>query len=357
MKILILTGRFGLGHYSVSEAIKQEINNTNSNIEVEIIDILDYLMPKASELIYKSFNVLVTKWSNLYNFINTNNEENNIKTFNYIFVKKIDKLLEEYKPNIIISTLPISSQYISKYKSIKKSNIPLFTFITDISSHNEWIHKNTDFYFVGDISIKRSLINKGISESKIIVTGIPVKQQFKNNVIEFNKKKTKEILIMGGGLGLISFNEDLFNKLNNEKDIKTTIITGNNRSMYEELKSKYKNINVIGYTNKINEYMRNADLIVSKSGGITLFEAIYSETPIYVVNPFLMQEVKNARFIEERGIGQVVWNEKADITDDILSIINDDESIEIMKNNMKKIKENVNQEEILRIINRFGKEA
>ena len=51
------------------------------------------------------------------------------------------------------------------------------------------------------------------------------------------------------------------------------------------------------YTNKINEYMRNADLIVSKSGGITLFEAIYSETPIYVVNPFLMQEVKNARFI------------------------------------------------------------
>lgn len=357
MKILILTGRFGLGHYSVSEAIKQEINNTNSNIEVEIIDILDYLMPKASELIYKSFNVLVTKWSNLYNFINTNNEENNIKTFNYIFVKKIDKLLEEYKPNIIISTLPISSQYISKYKSIKKSNIPLFTFITDISSHNEWIHKNTDFYFVGDISIKRSLINKGISESKIIVTGIPVKQQFKNNVIEFNKKKTKEILIMGGGLGLISFSEDLFNKLNNEKDIKTTIITGNNRSMYEELKSKYKNINVIGYTNKINEYMRNADLIVSKSGGITLFEAIYSETPIYVVNPFLMQEVKNARFIEERGIGQVVWNEKADITDDILSIINDDESIEIMKNNMKKIKENVNQEEILRIINRFGKEA
>ena len=357
MKILILTGRFGLGHYSVSEAIKQEINNTDSKIEVEIIDILEYLMPKASELIYKSFNVLVTKWSNLYNFINTNNEENNIKTFNYIFVKKIDKLLEEYKPNIIISTLPISSQYISKYKSIKKSNIPLFTFITDISSHNEWIHKNTDFYFVGDISIKRSLINKGISESKIIVTGIPVKQQFKNNVIEFNKKKTKEILIMGGGLGLISFNEDLFNKLNNEKDIKTTIITGNNRSMYEELKSKYKNINVIGYTNKINEYMRNADLIVSKSGGITLFEAIYSETPIYVVNPFLMQEVKNARFIEERGIGQVVWNEKDDITDDILSIINDDESIEIMKNNMKKIKENVNQEEILRIINRFGKEA
>ena len=244
MKILILTARFEIGHYSVSEAIKQEINNTDSKIEVEIIDILEYLMPKASELIYKSFNVLVTKWANLYNFINTNNEDNNIKTFNYMFVKKIDRLFEEVKPDIVISTLPISSQYISKYKAIKKVNIPLFTFITDISSHNEWIHKNTDFYFVGDIIIKKSLINKGINEDKIIITGIPVKQQFKNNIIEFDKTKKKEILIMGGGLGLISFNEELFEKLNNENNIKTTIITGNNRKMYEQLKGKYKNINI-----------------------------------------------------------------------------------------------------------------
>ena len=145
--------------------------------------------------------------------------------------------------------------------------------------------------------------------------------------------------------------------IDNENNIKTTIITGNNRKMYEQLKGKYKNINIVGYTNKISEYMKNSDLIVSKSGGITLFEAIYSETPIYVINPFLMQEVKNARFIEERKIGQVIWNENIDITDDILSLINNDEAITMMKNNMKSIKKNINQEEILSIIDRFKKEA
>ena len=357
MKILILTGRFGLGHYSVSEAIKQEINNTDSKIEVEIIDILEYLMPKASELIYKSFNVLVTKWSNLYNFVNINNEDNNIKTFNYFFVKGLDRLFLEFNPDIVISTLPISSQYISKYKSLKKSNIPLFTFITDISSHSEWIHKNTDFYFVGDISIKKSLIDKGIDENKIIVSGIPVKQGFKDKIIKFDKNKSKEILIMGGGLGLISFNKNLFESLNNEKNIKTTVITGNNKKMFEQLKSKYKNIEVLGYTNKIDFYMKRADLIISKSGGITLFEAIYSETPIYVVNPFLLQEVKNAKFIEKRKIGQVVWNEEMDIAKDILSLINDDKAILKMKSNMKKVKENINQEEILSVIEQFKKEA
>ena len=357
MKILILTGKFGMGHYSVSEAIGQEISSRDSNIEVSIVDILDYLMPTASKILYKSFNTLVTKWSNLYNFVNINNEDNNIKTFNYFFVKGLDRLFLEFNPDIVISTLPISSQYISKYKSLEKSNIPLFTFITDISSHSEWIHKNTDFYFVGDISIKKSLIDKGIDENKIIVSGIPVKQGFKDKIIKFDKNKSKEILIMGGGLGLISFNKNLFESLNNEKNIKTTVITGNNKKMFEQLKSKYKNIEVLGYTNKIDFYMKRADLIISKSGGITLFEAIYSETPIYVVNPFLLQEVKNAKFIEKRKIGQVVWNEEMDIAKDILSLINDDKAILKMKSNMKKVKENINQEEILSVIEQFKKEA
>ncbi|WP_133013733.1 MGDG synthase family glycosyltransferase [Clostridium cuniculi] len=357
MKILILTGKFGMGHYSVSEAIGQEISSRDSNIEVSIVDILDYLMPTASKILYKSFNTLVTKWSNLYNFVNINNEDNNIKTFNYFFVKGLDRLFLEFNPDIVISTLPISSQYISKYKSLKKSNIPLFTFITDISSHSEWIHNNTDFYFVGDISIKKSLIDKGIDENKIIVSGIPVKQGFKDKIIKFDKNKSKEILIMGGGLGLISFNKNLFESLNNEKNIKTTVITGNNKKMFEQLKSKYKNIEVLGYTNKIDFYMKRADLIISKSGGITLFEAIYSETPIYVVNPFLLQEVKNAKFIEKRKIGQVVWNEEMDIAKDILSLINDDKAILKMKSNMKKVKENINQEEILSVIEQFKKEA
>ena len=357
MKILILTGKFGMGHYSVSEAIGQEISSRDSNIEVSIVDILDYLMPTASKILYKSFNTLVTKWSNLYNFVNINNEDNNIKTFNYFFVKGLDRLFLEFNPDIVISTLPISSQYISKYKSLKKSNIPLFTFITDISSHSEWIHKNTDFYFVGDISIKKSLIDKGIDENKIIVSGIPVKQGFKDKIIKFDKNKSKEILIMGGGLGLISFNKNLFESLNNEKNIKTTVITGNNKKMFEQFKSKYKNIEVLGYTNKIDFYMKRADLIISKSGGITLFEAIYSETPIYVVNPFLLQEVKNAKFIEKRKIGQVVWNEEMDIAKDILSLINDDKAILKMKSNMKKVKENINQEEILSVIEQFKKEA
>ena len=360
MNILILTGKFGMGHYSAAEAIKQEIeeNYKDINVNIKIIDIIDYLFPAISSYVYKSFDTLVSKWANLYNFINTNNEERNIKTFNYLFIKKLDKLFDKYNPEVVISTLPISSQYISKYKSIKKSNVPLLTFITDISSHSEWIHKNTNYYFVGYEKIKGSLVNKDISEEKIIITGIPVRKQFREIDMDLNKNnKKKEVLIMGGGLGLISVNDELFEVLNNVKDIKTTIITGNNKSMYEYLRDKYKNIKVIGYTEEVSKYMKNSDLIISKSGGITLFEAIYSEVPMYVINPFLVQEIKNSKFIEKEKIGKVIRDKDFDIVSDILNLINDDDEITKMKNNMKNIKSRINQNEIINVLDKFMKGA
>ncbi len=37
MKILILAGRFEMGHYSVSEVIRQEISNRESSTEVNLV--------------------------------------------------------------------------------------------------------------------------------------------------------------------------------------------------------------------------------------------------------------------------------------------------------------------------------
>ena len=102
--------------------------------------------------------------------------------------------------------------------------------------------------------------------------------------------------------------------------------------LYFVSKDKYKNIKVIGYTEEVSKYMKNSDLIISKSGGITLFEAIYSEVPMYVINPFLVQEIKNSKFIEKEKIGKVIRDKDFDIVSDILNLINDDDEITKMKN-------------------------
>ncbi len=115
---------------------------------------------------------------------------------------------------------------------------------------------------------------------------------------------------MGGGLGLLPKSEQFYKELNSLEGVKTTVITGNNKKMYYKLYGRYENIEVVGYTNEVYKYMKDSDLIISKPGGITLFETIYSELPILAFNPFLQQEIDNASFILNNEIGRILGKNK-----------------------------------------------
>ncbi|WP_407637969.1 glycosyltransferase [Clostridium culturomicium] len=78
------------------------------------------------------------------------------------------------------------------------------------------------------------------------------------------------------------------------------MITGKNKNLFHSLKSKYPSFNTILYTDKVYEYMQSSDILISKASGITVFEALYAEIPLYIINLFLLQEISNARYIAKR---------------------------------------------------------
>ena len=67
MNILILTGKFGMGHWSASMSLRQQLLGEFSQWTVEVIDFPAYAMPNLSEAVYKSFNLVVTYGSHLFN--------------------------------------------------------------------------------------------------------------------------------------------------------------------------------------------------------------------------------------------------------------------------------------------------
>lgn len=350
MNTIILTARFGMGHVSAAKAIKEELEIKNTGSKVYIIDVVEYLFPQWTNLIYSGFNHLTNKFSMIYNLFNkVAGVQNSSAPLKRPFVKKLDKLIDDYDADIIISTIPIASKYISLYKETKKIDIPLYTYITDITAHNEWLGRETNIYFVGSEETKKELLKKGVEEEKISITGIPVKQAFKNLHL-INKNKKKELLIMGGGLGLIPGIENFLSSFNENDQINVTIICGKNENMYNKLKNKYPNINVVGFTNFVHNYMNKADLIVTKSGGITTFEAIYALCPLFIIHPFLVQEVGNAKYIQNNNIGMVKWNKKQNIKNDVINLINDEKRLNDMKKNMVRIKEEIQNDNLVNII-------
>lgn len=335
MNILILTGHLGFGHYSAAEAIKESILEEHPLYKVRIIDFIDYIFPNISKLIYSIFNFTVFKCHRLYNIINRFARKSSKVPLKTVVAKKIEKLLDENSVDMIISVLPICTQYISAYKKMTGNQITLNTCITDIEAHEEWISAETNRYYVASPLTKFYLEERGVATSKISITGIPVKTQFQK--VEKTHTHNK-ILIMGGGLGLIPSTDEVLDYFENDSDYEVTIITGNNKRLFDRLVAKYKNIEVIGFTNEVYRYMKDADLIITKAGGITMFEAIHMETPILMMRPFLTQEVGNAKFIETYKIGRVIWNKGIICSNDVISLLGDTERLSTMRMNMRKFK-------------------
>ncbi|MEG1149875.1 MAG: glycosyltransferase [Bacilli bacterium] len=338
MNVLILTGKFGMGHISAAKAIKEQILKENPNCNIEIIDFIEYMFPKLKIIIYGTFNFLVGKCHKLYNLLNHISSRHSSVPLKKIVIKKINNLLTVNNIDLVISVLPICSQYISAYKKMFNKDIPLNTCITDVLVHEEWITDETNLYFVSSTCTKDILISKKVDENKIIVSGIPVLDSFKNND---NKKYENDLLIMGGGLGLIPSLNTFLNNIREYNNIKITIIAGSNKNLYNKLTKKYPDINIVGFTNNVAEYLKNSKIIITKPGGITLFESIESNTPLLVINPFLSQEIGNAKYIENNNIGKVIWKKDKNISKTIINLINSDTELNNMKNNMQTIKNNL----------------
>ncbi|GKX28377.1 UDP-N-acetylglucosamine--N-acetylmuramyl-(pentape ptide) pyrophosphoryl-UDP N-acetylglucosamine transferase [Vallitalea longa] len=361
-EILILTADFGSGHKSVSKAIKNYITDVDSSITIQIVDMYKIIRPKLYKYIYKFFKMLIKYALPIYNFdyYKKNNNDNFGKLHSCFrsSSKRLARYLEDVQPSIIISTFPTCSAYVAKYKKDNNEDIPLITCITDIVKGSEWINYECDMYFVATDSVRDSIIKRGINKDSVITTGIPIRRQFfesKNNV-RLKKQYGIDnndfvILMMGGGLGLIPKEVSFYKWIASNKRIKLYIITGKNKKLYDKISKydSYDNINILKYTDKVADIMSVSDLLITKPGGITLFETISSSLPFIIYKPVLGQELENCKYVKEKGLGYVV-NTEEELVDKISIIMDDEnlknkmiENIDVQKKNidMKSLAENI----------------
>lgn len=323
MNILILTGKFGTGHLAAAYSLRQQLLRSFSEAAVDVVDFLAYAMPKLSKAMYKGFHLMVFHGSPIFNTyykFTSMGRTDARPPMESLFFNRLSELLCEKKPDLVLATHPLCAQLVSRFKEKAGSSLPLITCITDVTAHPEWINRNTDYYLAPSEEVRQKLAEKGVNPAFVCVTGIPVREEFRK--LSHCGTGKKELLIMGGGLGLLPKDTSFYESLHEIPDTHITIVTGYNGKLLERLHGRWENIQVVGYADKIWEYMARADLIVTKPGGITLFEAIFARVPVFSWQPALLQEKNNARWMEEKGIGWVA--EHADCAEEIRELILDE---------------------------------
>jgi processive 1,2-diacylglycerol beta-glucosyltransferase len=353
--ILILTAQFGAGHISAANAIRDYILEKEPTYNIVIQNFISASIPKMNKPLVKLYEANTKYTPGLYNYYYYLKKSFDSKhdVAYKMYTPKLSEYILDTDPDLIISTFPMACACVDYFKSKNPDfKVPSVTVVTDVVDSLEWIYPSTNMYFVASHEIKNRYVQKGINPTKVKVTGVPVKKEF-NNHSDLSSDKHK-LLIVGGGRGLFDMDTEFFyyiDELLDEymNDLEVTIVCGKNKKLYDKLTEKkpLKNISVLGFVNNMPSLLKDHNLLVTKPGGATLFEAIKSEIPVVSMLPKVGQEIENARFIIDKGIG-IIYNDENDLKDLLDAIVNKrlDDRLIFMKENIIKFKESIDSEKI-----------
>ena len=338
-KIIIFYASYGGGHLSAARSIKEYIENHYEDVDLKLVDCMEYVNKVVNKVTTKAYSEMAKKaprtWGRVY-WKSQKGPLAHISTAsNKVLSFKLNKLLKDFKPDIIISTHPFGTQMCAYLKKLGKLDAKIATVMTDYAPHDQWLvfNKYVDYYFVSHEGMKRQLVNKGISKEKVFATGIPLSNKF---LLKYDKKQILEnfglspvrntVLFFGGGefgLGKTQTLKIFKSFVENNNHIQIVAISGKNLKMKENFENLVKELNkqkfvkVLEYTDKVPELMSISDLVVTKPGGLTTTESLASGLPIVVINPIPGQEEENASYLEKHKVA--IWIKKNDNVEDILN--------------------------------------
>ncbi len=116
-------------------------------------------------------------------------------------------------------------------------------------------------------------------------------------------------------------------------------MTGKNKELYTRLTKggQFDNVEILGYTKDVARLMDESDLVVTKPGGVTLFEAINKGIPVILKSSMVGQEEENVNFIKTAGIGILIEGEGT-LYNQVESALNDPVNLMNLRRNIEEIK-------------------
>jgi len=363
MKKIILYATAGIGHKKAALAIKEAFDKKDEK-DVLLVDALKYTS-KLFKVSYCSIYLLLVRyfplvWGFFYHILDN--------SFLYFFLRpirrltnkinsgKLVKFLLKEKPDTAIVTHFLALEVIANLKKRGLLQTRLIAVITDYISHTFWLSKHVDLYVVGSEYTKRDFIRRGIRPEIIKPLGIPCESAFskKHDVATLKQKMNLEpgketIFVLGGGFGVGPIKDLVLNLDKQKEDFQIIVVCGYNKKLFDSIKEIEQNakhkLKAYGFVNNVDEFMAVSDVLVSKSGGISVTEALASGIPMIVVDPIPGQEMGNYNFLKESNAAVKIKDaqEVGKVVEDLIG----SKKIEVLKKNIEKIKHTDSAERIV----------
>jgi UDP-N-acetylglucosamine:LPS N-acetylglucosamine transferase len=344
-KILIISSDTGGGHRSAAAAIVAGVHKfwASDSYAVRVVRAVEESHSITGKLVNFYNWVLQHKqhWMKyVYWAVNRIRPETR-EFFQRRCIGYVRELFEKWCPHIVVSVHPLTQHLFARVlKELGLAEtIPLVTVVTDpcYGFWKGWACDDVRLYLVASDEARRQLIDYGIAPERIKVSGMPVHPKFDlpdehtaraaRSALGLDPEKFT-VFVNAGWVGGGNIPEIFRELVRGELDVQAIFLAGKNdelRAEAEEIASHAKfPVKVIGYSEHVEQLMHAANVMVSKLGGLTTFEAFACRLPVIAdaTTPPMPQESGAASLVVQRGAG-VLLTRAADIVPTVRRLATD----------------------------------
>lgn len=334
LKIVISGGGTG-GHIYPAIAIAKKILEKNKDSIILFVGAKGRMeMEKIPE---EGFSIIGLEVVGIQRSLSLKSIFKNLK-FPFLLLKSLNnakKILEDFKPDVVVGVGGYASG--PTLRMAHSLNIP--TLIQEQNSYagltNKWLSKKAN-----KICVAYENMNQFFDESKLILTGNPVRKDIENlnsKVDEAKKyfnvlKSEKVILVLGGSLGAKSINEGIIKSISILNDQPVKLIWQVGKRYFNKINDQLtqinmKNIHPLPFIKRMDLAYSVSDIVISRAGALSISELTLAGIPsILVPSPNVSEDhqTKNAMSLVSKSAAILV---KDDQTEKLLSV-----AIELLKN-------------------------
>jgi processive 1,2-diacylglycerol beta-glucosyltransferase len=315
-RVLFLYATKNSGHKKAADAIRKSLTLIDPLVKTSGIDFFTHHYPHLGPFIFRMYVDLMQSiphvWDYLYDHPDVASATHELRRFlNLLNIPKLHTVLRDSGPDAIVCTQAVPAGFIAREKQKKRIAIPLFVTVTDFVANPFWPTTHIDGYFVPHEEIKKQLIDRGVADKQIHVTGIPIDDTFahlqsKKSIRERLRirQRIPTVLVMGGSHGLGHIGTVVRHLTRCSVPLHVIVVAGHNRALHRSLTKQFadhKSIMILGLTKSVADLMDASDIVISKPGGLTSSEALAKGLPMIMVSPLPGQEERNAEFLVRHG--------------------------------------------------------
>lgn len=320
--ILFLFSDTGGGHRSATEAIIEALRlEFDERVTTQMVDIFLDIAPRPLNYLPKWYPYMVRfpeVWGFSYRMSDGTRRARVIIESAYPYVRRrLHKVIRQFPADMIVSLHPLANDPF--LHALGKKRPPFITVVTDlVTTHALWFHKETDLCIVPtDAACQRAML-AGLNPEQLRVIGLPVADRFCQPVGDPMALRARLgwpqdgliVLLVGGGEGMGPIEKTATAIAEAKLPITLVIIAGRNLELKQRLEAREWPMKTLiyGFVREMPDFMRAADILVTKAGPGTISEALNAGLPMILYSRLPGQEDGNVDYVISEGVG--VWAPK-----------------------------------------------